>query len=252
MKTFKAIIPSLKTFLRTHKEQILFASGVAGTISTGVTGVRAGVRIEKKRRQLELEKGEPLTKKEMIKVALPELIPVGLSAGGTIGCNAAMYMSFKTKVESAVATIGALSTRLDKMVEAEKEVLGEEKAEEVQKKVVERVSDDVPKSPSGYHWFKEDYTEAEVYTTAAEIEKAVGTLNLQLTWNEQSVNDFFYLIDKKDCTRMYTKANDNIGWESGTVLQADTKHSCILSNGETGYLLKLSEEPTTLRRKAFR
>ena len=239
----------IKVFAKTHKDSLIFASGVAGTAATGVTGVRAGIRIERKRRYLEEEKGAPLTKKEIVKVALPELVPVIFAGTTAITCQSVSFVSMKKKIEGLTATAAALSTQIDKIKKAEKEVLGEDKAAEVQKKAIETPTDNVPESHTGKFWFKEDYSGAEVYTTDSAIYKALGELNYRLTFDDASLNDFFFYVDHSDQRNLYSKAHDDIGWRNGTKVEIRPFRGDILDDGTPCKLILFSKPPKASERK---
>ena len=243
-------LKAAKSFLKRNKETILFASGVAGTITTGVTGVRAGMRIERKCRAAELEKGEPLTKKDIFKVAAPELVPVALAAGTTVGCNSVMFISFNHRLEAAATTIGALSTQIEKIKSAEKEVVGEEKAEEIQKKAVESPADPVVESPSGCIWFQEFWSNAEFYTTESNLQHAIGEANLELVWRDISLNDFFFLMEMKDHSNIYSEVNEYIGWKNGTKLNARYTDG-HLHNGTPCKVVIFDTKPELLPKRAY-
>lgn len=248
---FGMYVKAAKSFLKRNKETILFASGVAGTVTTGVTGVRAGMRIERKRRLAELEKGEELTKKDILKIAAPELVPVVLAAGTTVGCNTGMFISFNHRLEAAATTIGALSTQIDKIKNAEKEVVGEEKAEEIQKKAVESTTDNVPESPSGCIWFQEFWSNAEFYTTESELQRAIGEANLELTWCDMSLNDLFFLMKLKDHGNIYSEVNDDIGWTNGTKLKIRFTDG-HLHNGTPCKVVIIDHKPEMLPKRMHR
>lgn len=249
MKNVPALfVKAAQAFMKSHKHQFIFAGGVAGTLATGATGVRSGIRIEKKRREQEILKGD-LTKKDILKIALPELVPVALSAGGSIGCQTANLVSFTKEVNALTAGIASLSTQIDNMRTAERDILGPEKAEEVQKKANELSSMEPVESPTGKYWFKEEEYGAEVYTTEAEVWKALGELNNRLTFTDATLNDFFFYMDKADGRRVNCKGYDNVGWRNGTKVGLRPFFGGLLDNGTPCKVIKFDKKPLASERK---
>lgn len=249
MKNVPALfIKAAQAFMKSHKHQLMFAGGVAGTLATGVTGVRSGIRIEKKRREQEILKGD-LTKKDILKIALPELVPVALSAGGSIGCQTANLISFTKEVNALTAGIASLSTQIDRIKEAERDVLGPEKAEEVQKRVDEMASNEPAASPTGKYWFKEDEYGTEVYTTEADIWKALGEVNNRLTFADATLNDFYFYMDRSDGRLVNCKGFDKIGWRNGTKVGLRPWNGGLLDNGMPCKVIKFDKPPIASDRK---
>lgn len=236
-------------FLKKNKNKIMFASGIAGTVATGVTGVQAGIRIERKRARMEAEKG-PLSKKDILKLAAPELIPVALSCSGSVILQSANFISLSNKIEAISTTAAGLASQLEKIKTAEKDILGEEKASEIQKAAVEAPSVDIRESPTGKVWFQDFYTNAEYYTTEAAIEKAIGHANKQLTWCDISANDLAMYIDKADSNNLYSPMGDEIGWECGTELQVRYTDG-HLANNTPCRVIMLNNRPRCLKKRAF-
>jgi len=216
MKNVPALfVKAAQAFMKTHKHQLIFAGGVAGTLATGATGVRSGIRIEKKRREQEILKGD-LTKKDILKIALPELVPVALSAGGSIGCQTANLVSFTKEVNALTAGIASLSTQIDKMKAAERDILGPEKAEEIQKKAMEAPSEDiVSASPTGKYWFKDVYSGAEFYTTMDATLEMLYNVRARLTWEDVTINEMYMYLEKGDSRNLYNNSGEYLGWKSG-------------------------------------
>lgn len=237
--------------LKEHKDGLAFAGSIAGTVATGITGVRSGIRIERKANKMRINNPN-VTKKDIFKATWTELIPVVACGAGGIACNTAQFVSMKGKIEAAGATIATLSTQIDNLKKAEKEVLGEKKAEEIQKKAVEETINDIQKeSPTGCCWFKDNYTGAEFYTSKEEIFRALNKLVSALSWQDQSVNDWLMYINKKDSRYNWNELGDLNGWEMGNV-----KLDIRFENGETSnkwpcFVIVFTKPPMILRKRCF-
>lgn len=241
MAMFTKYVDILKVFTKKHKHQLLLAGGITGTVATGLTGVRSGMRLERKLRALEDEKGEPLTRKEVAKAAFPELAPVIFAGASSIGCQAGLYISTAKRINGLTATIGALSTQIDNIKKAEKEVVGEEKAEEIQNKVVDnknrnslRPDKEEVKSTNGYFWFKvEDCGGAEFYARREDVVRAEGLIKSDLAWEDCAVNQFLMYIDKLACNNFYQNCGDYFGWKCGSKFSVDIDHYTTFLNDGT-------------------
>lgn len=246
---FAKYLLATRQFLKGHKEQLLFAGGVAGTITTGISGVKAGINIERKRQEFTIINGEP-TKKDILKMAAPDLLKVGLNMAAGITCQSVNFVQMSNKIDALTSTAAALSTQIDRMKRAEREVLGEEKAKEIEKKVVEEPSEAVKESPTGKIWFKDFYTNAEFYTTYEEVARAVGQLNVRLTWEDVTTNEFFMMIDKADSKDLYSELGDENGWRTGRELTYRFGDGS-LSNGIPCKIFIISERPKFLPKRAM-
>ena len=147
---------------------------------------------------------------------------------------------------------GDLSTD-DKFIRRfQREVLGEEKAAEVQQKAVEETINDIQKeSPTGCCWFKDNYTGAEFYTSKEEVFRALNKLVSALSWQDQSVNDWIMYINKKDSRYNWNELGDLNGWEMGNV-----KLDIRFENGETSnkwpcFVIVFTKPPMLLRKRCF-
>lgn len=247
MMTFVKYLDACRGWVKARKTKILFASSVTGTILTGVTGVRAGIRIERKRREFEIINGEP-TKKDILKIAAPELAPVVISAVTGITCESVMLADLSSRLETVTSAAAALSTQIDKMKAAEKEIVGPEKAKEIEKKALEEPTSTPVESPTGKIWFKDFYTNAEFYTTYEAVAQMIGNGNVRLTWDDLSTNDLYMFLEKADSRDLYSELGDENGWKSGTEL----KYRYVdghLANGTPCMVLVVSEKPRILPKR---
>ena len=209
-------IIEIDKLVKDNKDKIRYILGITGTISAGITGVVSGMRIQKK-----IDSSDhKLSKKELIKISAKELVPVCISVGGSVTAQTINFIDLNRRINSATTAIVALSSQIDKVKQAEKEVVGEDKAKEIQKKASEQPDPVIFESPSGCYWFKDFYTNAEFYTTEAAIEKGIGNINEFLKVGDASINDYCMGIDKKDGRDTYSELGEYIGWKCGTRLRA--------------------------------
>lgn len=249
MSVVTNLLNNSKKFIKQNKDSIRFGLGVGGTIATGITGVRAGMRIERKLQKAREESTEELTRKDILKIAAPELIPVALSMGGSIGFQTVNFISLSNRLSDASAVVAALSGKIEDIKKAEKEVVGEEKAAEIQKKVVEQPKL-IDESPSGCFWYKDFYTNAEFYTTEAAIERGIGVVNRYLTFDDVTTNDYALNIDKKDGRDIYSEMGDETGWKCGTILKVRYGDG-HLANGTPCRTIIVDHKPTLLPKYAL-
>lgn len=244
-------VPAMKMFMHGHKDQLLLATSIVGTASTGISGIRAGIRIERKRQQLLDEKGE-VTKKDIAKIVATESVPVLISAGAGIGGSAALY----GRVKSAKAAIALLSTQNENMRNAIKDAFGEEKAKEIQEKAVQKTNNELRpaneevKPTNGYFWFKDSFSGSEFYARKEDVIRAEGNFKEDLVWQDCSVNEFLMYIDKLACNHFYQDCGEYAGWKNGTKFRIDIEHfTTFLNDGTPAIKVVYVPEPRALPKR---
>lgn len=120
---------------RSHVSTLLTCIGAVGVIATSVMAVKATPKATKLLETSEKEKGEKLTKMEVIKTAAPAYIPAALVGASTIACIFGANFLTK-KSQASIASAYALLDRSYKEYRNKVNALyGEEADDEVIAKV---------------------------------------------------------------------------------------------------------------------
>lgn len=127
-----------KVFFKKNGGTILTCLGAAGVIGTAVTAVKATPKAMLLLNEAKKEKGESLTKLEMIKVAGPLYIPSVLIGVSSIACILGSNVLNKQKQAALVSAY----TMLDQSYKEYKNKVVEMYGKEVDKAVEEELSKD--------------------------------------------------------------------------------------------------------------
>lgn len=143
------------------------------------------------------------SKKERIKAVAPVLAPVALSGILTIGCIIGGNYISATRIE-ALSTALSLSNKAKNAYEdTVKELLGEEKSEEIKDKAVVKEAGAPPRETNkilntgkGDTLYYEPYSGRWLRSSPAAIDAAVNRCNRDMTtgYVEYSMNEYFYEI----------------------------------------------------------
>ena len=114
---------------------VKYTSMVASPILAAFGAVKAYKEIEKRKKELETEKLPP---KEMAKIIVKNGAAAGISMIGGIAASAKVDHDMKQTIDALTTTVVLGENKLRELKEAEKEVVGEEKREEIQKKADEK------------------------------------------------------------------------------------------------------------------
>ena len=100
------IIKSVQKSITKHSPEILTAIGIAGMATTVVLAVKATPKALKQIEEAENEKGEKLTKTEVVKTTWKTYVPTAISGAASVACvigansvhtrrQAALYSAYK-------------------------------------------------------------------------------------------------------------------------------------------------------------
>lgn len=125
------IAAGAQAFMSKHSPEILVGMGVAGAITSAVLSAKATVKAVRLVDAAEVEKGEPLTKKEIVKTCWKCYIPTAITTVASTACVIGAS-TVHTKRNAALATAYQLSeSALAKYSEKVIETIGEKKEESI-------------------------------------------------------------------------------------------------------------------------
>lgn len=127
-----------KQFLNRNASTILTFAGGAGVVATTILGIDATRKAVKLLDQAEKEKGEKLTKTEVVQVAGPTYIPTIITGVSTLACIFGANVLNKRKQ----ATLVSAYALLDNSYKEYKKKVGELYGEEGQERIVEEIAKD--------------------------------------------------------------------------------------------------------------
>lgn len=210
------IVQQTKKSVKKNSPVILTAVGITGMVTSTVLAVKATPLALNLISEAEFEKGEELTKKEVIKATWKPYMPAVGTAVFSIACIIGAN-SIHMRRSAALATAYKLSqSALHEFKEKAVEVVGEKKVSEIKQKVNQ---DKVDKDPvSKTEVIITDKGKTLMYDTISgryfessieEINKIVNELNRDMLSDMYiSLNQFYSAIGLQ-----HTKAGYDLGWQ---------------------------------------
>lgn len=131
-----------KGFFGRNSSTILTCIGAAGVIATAVMAVRATPKALKVIEEAEKEKGEALTKMEVVVTAAPAYIPAIVMGASTIACIFGANALNKRQQASMASAYAILNSSYSKYRDKVREICGEEVEEDIKEAIVDDICDD--------------------------------------------------------------------------------------------------------------
>lgn len=242
------LIRKLPKYVKASAPTILSVIGVVGVAATAIAAVRETPKALELLKEAEEEKGDALTKLEIIKTAGPCYVPSVLIGASTIACIfGANFLNGRQQAALTSAYI-FLDQSYKEYKEKVKELFGEKADEEVQEAIVQdkyEESDLVPKGET-LLFYEEHYGEF-FERTMLEVQDAEYLLNRKLAIEgEASLNDFFAFLGLPE-----NKIGDALGWSQHLICDfahpawIDFEHELTkMEDGMECYIINLSIPPT--------
>lgn len=121
----------MKNFIKRNGATILTCIGGVGLVATAVTAVKATPKALIKLDEAEKEKGEPLTKLEIVKTVGPVYIPAVAIGIGTLVCMFGANVMNKKQQASLVSAYAVIDSSYKEYQKKLKELYGEETHQEI-------------------------------------------------------------------------------------------------------------------------
>lgn len=224
-----------------HSPEILMAMGITAGISTVVLAVGVTPKAIRLIADEEANKGEELTKAEVIKTTWKCYIPVAATGIFSVACLIGSN-SVNAKRNAALATAYQLSaTALSDYKEKVIETIGEKKEKTVQDKVAQKKVEENPVSKSeviitntGRTLCFDAATGRYFESDIEKINRAVNEINREMTYNMYaSLNEFY-----SELGIPHIELGDELGWNMDEGLLnvqfssqiADDGRPCIVMN----------------------
>lgn len=126
-------------FFKNNSSTILTCIGAVGVIATSILAAKATPKALKVIEKAEEEKGEKLTKLEVVKVAAPAYIPAAVTGASTIACIFGANILNKRQQASMASAYALLSNSYSNYREKVKELYGDD----AEDKIVESMNEDM-------------------------------------------------------------------------------------------------------------
>lgn len=187
------LLNSSKLFLRRNLPTILTFLGAAGVVATSIAAVKATPKAMALLEKTKEEKGEELTKLEMVKVAGPAYIPAVAIGASTIACIFGANALNKKTQASIMSAYALLDTSYKQYKNKVKELYGEDSDRNVKKKIAkDKCKDNHIHINNEKILFFDFYSLRYFESTERLVLKAENRVNeLLKLYGRASLNDFY-------------------------------------------------------------
>ena len=260
MSIFDKVLYNTKVFVKRNSSAILCCAAAAGVVATTVVAVKSTPKAMKLIQEREEEKGEKLTKLEVVKVAGPTYVPSILLGVSTIACIFGANVISKKQQATLVSLYSLLDSSYKSYKDNVKETFGEDAdnkiAQTIANKHYGKVIDandnydgNIPSEEvSGADIFMDFCTFGFFYSTMEDVKNA-----------EKFINDILrmrgdvYLNEYKTALGLEsTKIDYEMGWSTQLLNEHGfdeiifTTEKVKLDNGKDCYILSVPVDPEIL------
>lgn len=182
MKTLKM---ELVRFVRKHGSTILAIAASAGVVTTSICVAKATVKtveeLNEAENQMDISEGRELTKKEKAAIAIPNYIPSGMMACGTIMCILGGEILNKNTQRNLSAAYMALDAAYSKYRQHVIDIYGVSADEEVIRSIALDAKRPELVEETGTEIFYDEYSDIMFESNLNVIERAASKFNMYLS-----------------------------------------------------------------------
>lgn len=202
------LMRSSKLFLKRHAPTILTCIGSAGVIATSVMAARATPKALLLLDRAKEEKGEDLTKIEVVQVAGPVYIPAVLVGASTIACIFGANILNKRQQAALASAYALLSSSYKEYKEKTKELYGKDADSRVREHIAQDHYQKHTSVEDGKQLFYDFFARRYFEATIEEVQQAEYCINHDLAlYDRVSLNDFYRMLRLSP-----VKSGDELGW----------------------------------------
>lgn len=203
-----------KLFLKRNASTILTCAGGVGVVATAVLAVKATPKAMALLDHAEEEKGESLTKLEVVKTAGPAYIPTVLVGVSTIACIFGANVLNKRQQASIMSAYALLDNSYKQYKDKVKELYGEEFNQDVISEIAKdnyEENDELADDSDGKQLFYDYFSGRYFRSTVEDVQRAEYRINRNLvTRDYATVNEFYEFLGLPGID-----GGDEIGWSLG-------------------------------------
>lgn len=243
-----SLLSKSQVFLKRNSATILTCVGAAGVIATTVTAVKATPKALALLENAKEEKGEELTKLELVKIAGPTYIPSVVLGTATLACIFGANVLNQRGQASLMSAYALLDRSYKDYRGKVDELYGEEAGQQVRAGIAKdkyeeqdvKISD--PANRLYYDFYSNRYFEA----TAAEVKRAEYELNRTLMLDDGVfLNEWYQHLDLEPLEQGWNFgwsacANSDMYWQTWVDF---THEKAILDDGLECIIISFNQEP---------
>lgn len=236
-----------KQLIKRNASTILTCIGAVGVVATAVTAARATPKVVRLLDACEEEKGDKLSKTEVIKVAGPHYIPSILIGAGTIACIFGANAFNKRQQAALMSAYALVDNSYKEYKKKVEELYGEEADKEVKAAIArDKYADEDIQIGDNEKLFYDEFSGQYFESTTKKVIEAEYNLNRQLAYNGGAyLNEFYDFLGIPTI-----EAGRELGWSLG-ILEAmywaqwiEFDHEKVtMDDGLECYIITMRYEP---------
>lgn len=236
-----------KVFFDHNASTILTCLGGVGVVATAILAAKETPKALRMLEEAEEEKGEDLTKIEIVSVAAPAYIPAALTCVTTLVCIFGANILNKRQQASLMSAYALLDNSYKEYKTKVKDIYGEDADDRVNEAIAKDNYDDAEIEEEGDQClFWDSFSKRYFNSTIEKVQQAEYEMNRDLTLADcVSVNQFYEYLDMP-----LIENGDDYGW-SAEACFAFYGHSWIefsnkktvLDDGMECYIVSMGHEP---------
>lgn len=239
---------NVKTWVNHHGNDIFLGLGIAfgvSAIGLAIHGTIKAVRLVDEKKK---EKGESLTKKEILQTVWKCYIPTAIAEGLFIGCSLKSGAVSNKAIAAATAVAKVTQENLSNLEQATKDIVGEKKAKRIEEQAAQVYLDKHPmngrnpiETGKGDTRFIDSWHGAAFRSSINHVESCKNRVNEMINAGDAvSLNDWFDLLGIQP-----DKAGYNEGWSADTTGLLEVYFDPgVWTDGEPCFVIKYHVEPS--------
>lgn len=233
-------------YLKRNSSTILTYVGAAGVVATTVTAVKVTPKALKMLEEAKKEKGEELTKGEVVQVAGPVYIPVVLMGAGTMACIFGANILNKQHQAAITSAYALLDQSYKEYKTKAIELYGDDAHEHIREEIAKDNAKDQDMTTDDKQLFYDEFSGRYFSSTMEEVIKAEYELNKRLSLRSGVyLNEFYELLDIPPMDY-----GEHLGWSSGQLMDyiwsdwLDFEHKkVVLDDGLECFIIAFNVDP---------
>ena len=234
------LLHSTGVFLKRNAPTILTSIGGVGVIATSIMAVKATPKAIRLIEEAKEEKGENLTKAEVIRVAGPVYIPSVITGVATIACIFGANALNKRHQAALMSAYALLDSSYKDYKNKVKDLYGEGADQKVRADVAKDKfkDDELYHEDDGKQLFYDEYSNRYFRATNETVLRAEYEINRILAEDcYATLNEYYDLLDipKVDC-------GGYVGWSSAQMYWINFRHEKVeIDDGLECYIISITE-----------
>lgn len=225
------LLHQTKRFVNQNASTILTCVGGAGVVATSVLAVKATPKALALLENAKEEKGEQLTKMEVIRVAGPAYIPSVITGVATLACIFGANALNKRQQAAITSAYALLDQSYKEYKKKAEELYGEDASQKIRAEIAKDNYDEEEHRDIAKQLFYDDFSGRYFESTMEDVIKAEYYINRTISTDGGAyLNEWFEELGLEE-----TDYGNHLGWSAGLLM--DCTWTCWLEFGHEKTLI---------------